>query len=96
MEPDKTSEDGVTEYVDVIGSENNRVMDYKVVAYDKYLNTTATKVFDSIKIRHDGELPSDDWTVSTNTVSDYGTQKHLILYMKHHHYYYILMRMPNL
>ncbi len=72
VEPDKTSEDGVTEYVDVIGSENNRVMDYKVVAYDKYLNTTATKVFDPIKIRHDGELPSDDWTVSTNTVSDYG------------------------
>lgn len=72
VEPDLTAEDGVTEYTDVIGSENNRVMDYKVVAYDKYLNTTATKVFDSIKIRHDGELSNANWTVSTNTVSDSG------------------------
>ncbi|MEI3328019.1 MAG: hypothetical protein V8R64_16775 [Thomasclavelia sp.] len=72
VEPDLTAEDGVTVYTDVIGSENNRVMDYQVVAYDKYLNATNPKVFDSIKIRHEGELPSDDWTVSTNAISDAG------------------------
>lgn len=64
--------EAVTVYEDVVQTINNRVMDYEVVAYDKYLNTTSAKKLDSIKIRHEGVLATDNWTVTTNAVSNDG------------------------
>ena len=63
VEPDKENE--ITEYTDI-------VMTYQVIAYDKYLNATTVKELEPIKIRHDGELPTDNWTVSTNATSTAG------------------------
>ena len=64
-----TDEEGTTSsyaaqtvYTDVVQTLNNRVMTYAVVAYDKYLNATAKTEMDPIKIRHEGDLPKDDWT----------------------------------
>ena len=70
VEPDKENE--ITEYTDIVSSLNNRVMTYQVIAYDKYLNATTVKELEPIKIRHDGELPTDNWTVSTNATSTAG------------------------
>lgn len=70
------NEDGeyeaVTVYEDIVQTVNNRVMNYEVVAYDKYLNTTSAKVLDSIKIRHEGVLTAENWTVTTNAASSEG------------------------
>lgn len=70
------NEDGeyeaVTVYEDVVQTINNRIMDYEVVAYDKYLNTTSANKLDTIKIRHEGRLTTENWTVSTNAVSNEG------------------------
>lgn len=74
-----TNEDGTTSYAattvytDVVETQNNRVMTYGVVAYDKYLNATAMTEMDPIKIRHEGDIPTDNWAiVSSNMVSDDG------------------------
>lgn len=64
--------EAATVYEDVVQTINNRVMDYEVVAYDKYLNTTSANKLDSIKIRHEGVLATDNWTVTTNAVSNDG------------------------
>lgn len=64
--------EAATVYEDVVQTINNRVMNYEVVAYDKYLNTTSANKLDSIKIRHEGVLATDNWTVSTNAVSTAG------------------------
>lgn len=64
--------EAVTVYEDVVQTINNRVMNYEVVAYDKYLNTTSANKLDSIKIRHEGVLTTENWTVSTNAVSNDG------------------------
>lgn len=73
--PSKT-EDGdyaaETVYEDIIETENNRVMIYEVVAYDNYLNATEKNTQAPIKIRHEGELPRDNWEITTNTVSNAG------------------------
>ena len=61
-----------TVYTDLIGSENNRVMTYSIKAYDKYLNVSKTYTFEPIKITHDGELPRDQWTVTSNAISSAG------------------------
>ena len=76
IEPDKNEDGGYAEstvYTDVVETQNNRVMTYGVVAYDKYLNETETTMMDPIKIRHEGDLPTDNWSVtSSNMVSDAG------------------------
>ncbi|MCM1364133.1 MAG: M60 family metallopeptidase [Faecalibacterium sp.] len=59
----------VTVYEDVVQTVNNRMMNYEVVAYDKYLNTTECNKLDSIKIRHEGVLTTENWTVTTNATS---------------------------
>ncbi len=45
-------------YVDHIGAENNRAYTYKVVAYDYYLTPTEAKVYEEVKITHDGSISS--------------------------------------
>ncbi|MCM1544299.1 MAG: M60 family metallopeptidase [Ruminococcus sp.] len=59
----------VTVYEDIVQTVNNRMMNYEVVAYDKYLNKTEANKLDSIKIRHEGVLTTENWTITTNATS---------------------------
>lgn len=58
-----------TTYTDVISAANNRVFTYTVVGYDKYLNKTEPLALEPVKISHDGSLPKDEWTMTTNMTS---------------------------
>ncbi|WP_455714888.1 fibronectin type III domain-containing protein [Anaerosporobacter sp.] len=58
-----------TEFVDTV-TFNNKVATYSVVAYDKFLNPTKECVLDSIKIKHDGSISKDAFSISTNMVSE--------------------------
>ncbi len=58
------------EYKDVIGTANNRVFTYEVVAYDYLLNQTAVKKLDPIKISHDGSIAKTNWYITSNVASD--------------------------
>lgn len=60
-------------YTDVIATLNNRVMEYSVNVYDKYLNVKEGNSLPMIKVRHEGEIPADNWTIKTNTTSTKGT-----------------------
>lgn len=69
---EKGNYEAATVYEDIVETENNRVMTYEVIAYDKYLNTTEKLSLEPIKIRHEGDLPSDNWKVTTNATSNAG------------------------
>ncbi len=47
---------------------NNRVVWYEITVIDKYLNRSAAKVLDYIKIEHDGSLEKTFWTVTTQNL----------------------------
>lgn len=47
---------------------NNRVVWYEVAVVDKYLNRSAAKVLDPVKIEHDGSLEKAFWTVTTQNL----------------------------
>lgn len=70
VERDRNSADGTTKYIDSIDSLNNRVVEYKVVAYDYDLNKTEETTIGEIKVVHDGSIGESSWTLSTNTVND--------------------------
>ncbi len=55
-------------FSDTIVSINNRMVWYEITVIDKYLNRSAVKVLDPIKIQHDGSLDKTFWTVSTNNL----------------------------
>ena len=46
-------------------SVNNRVVWYEITVIDKYLNRSAVKTLDPIKVEHDGSLEKTFWTVET-------------------------------
>ncbi|MDE7327339.1 MAG: M60 family metallopeptidase, partial [Lachnospiraceae bacterium] len=52
-------------FTDTISSINNRMVWYEVVVIDKYLNRSAAKVLEPLKIEHDGSLDKSFFTVST-------------------------------
>lgn len=54
------------EFVDLIGSMNNRALVYEVTAYDKYLNATATVKLDEVKVAHDGSINKEKFDISSN------------------------------
>ena len=58
-----------TEYVDTV-TFNNKVVTYSVVAYDKFLNPTQEYQLAKIKIKHDGSISKEVFSISTNMVSD--------------------------
>ncbi len=58
-----------TSYVDTIKTENNRVYEYKVIGYDRLLNTTSVSNAGSVKVSHDGSIGKDGWIAETNMVS---------------------------
>lgn len=61
-----------TEYIDTV-TFNNKVANYSVRAYDKFLNATEEYKLDPIKIKHDGSINKDKWSVSTNMTSENDT-----------------------
>lgn len=70
VERDRNSVDGTTTYVDSIDTLNNRVVEYKAVAYDYDLNKTEETVIGEVKIAHNGSIGESKWTLRTNTVND--------------------------
>lgn len=70
VERDKDGENGLTNYIDVIDSINNRAFEYKVRAYDYNLNVTEETTIGSIKVNHDGSIAETNWVFDTNTRSD--------------------------
>lgn len=67
-------------FSDHVTTINNRVLTYKVTLVDKYLNRSASKELDPVKIEHDGDIDKTDWTIetagiSTNQVSEIVDQK---------------------
>ncbi len=52
-------------FTDIITTINNRMVWYEVAVIDKYLNRSAAKVLEPIKIQHDGSLDKSFFTVLT-------------------------------
>ena len=48
---------------------NNRVVWYEITVIDKYLNRSAVKTLEPVKIEHDGSLDKTFWTVSTQNLT---------------------------
>ncbi|MDE5891735.1 MAG: hypothetical protein K2H45_02300, partial [Acetatifactor sp.] len=48
---------------------NNRVVWYEITVIDKYLNRSAIKTLEPVKIEHDGSLDKAFWTVSTQNLT---------------------------
>ncbi|MDE7223284.1 MAG: M60 family metallopeptidase, partial [Acetatifactor sp.] len=48
---------------------NNRMVWYEITVIDKYLNRSAVKTLEPIKIEHDGSLNKTFWTVDTQNLS---------------------------
>ncbi len=59
-----------TSYTDIITTGNNMVYEYQVIGYDKLLNETEATVLESVKIKHEGNIDRDGWTIETNMTSD--------------------------
>ncbi len=53
-------------FTDTITSINNRMVWYEIAVIDKYLNRSAAKVLEPMKIQHDGSLDKTFFTVSTS------------------------------
>lgn len=54
---------------------NNRVVWYEITVIDKYLNRSAVKTLEPIKIEHDGSLDKTFWTVSTQNLTVEDTEE---------------------
>ncbi|MBS6195349.1 MAG: M60 family metallopeptidase [Clostridiales bacterium] len=54
-----------TSYTDTVTTINNRTVSYEITLIDKYLNRSAVRTLDAVKIQHDGSMEKSDWTVST-------------------------------
>ena len=66
---ERDKENSVTVYTDTVDSLNNRVVEYKVVAYDYNLNKTNEVELGRIKVRHEGGLAKSSLEISSNTIS---------------------------
>lgn len=56
-------------FSDYISTVNNRVVFYEVTLIDKYLNRSAVKTLETIKIEHDGFLDKSFWTVTSGNIT---------------------------
>lgn len=57
-------------FVDDASSLGNRVVSYEVTAVDKFLNRSAPRALEPVKLDGDGLHAKDGWTVNTNMASD--------------------------
>ena len=55
-------------YTDYVATMNNRVVTYEVTLIDKYLNRSAVKVLEPLKIHTDGSVDKTNWTLSHNDI----------------------------
>ncbi len=53
-------------FQDSVTTMNNRVVTYEVTLVDKYLNRSAVKALEPLKIEHQGNIEKDGWTLTTN------------------------------
>lgn len=56
-------------FTDTVSTINNRMVWYEVAVIDKYLNRSATKVLEPMKIEHDGSLDKSFFTVTTKDLT---------------------------
>lgn len=61
---------GNASYVDRTSSIGNRAVTYEVTLIDKFMNRSQKDVLEPVKLKNDGMLVKDGWTVTTNMVSD--------------------------
>lgn len=62
-----TTQSNFTDYVTTM---NNRVITYEITVIDHYLNRSATKKLEPLKIEHKGNIDKTNWTVSVNDMTD--------------------------
>ncbi len=59
-------------FSDYVTTMNNRVVTYKVTVIDKYLNRSAAKTLEPVKIEHDGSIDKTGWSISTSDMTAVG------------------------
>ena len=59
-------------FSDVISTMNNRTVYYEVTLIDQYLNRSAVKTLEPLKIQHDGALDKSFWTIGTQNLAAAG------------------------
>ena len=57
------------EYTDYISTINNRVVFYEVAAVDKFMNRSAVKTLNSVKIEHEGKHDKSLWDVKLSNIT---------------------------
>ncbi len=55
-------------FSDIVTTMNNRVVTYKVTVVDKYLNRSAPKLLEPVKIEHAGCMEKTNWTVAADGI----------------------------
>lgn len=66
---ERDKENDVTVYTDMVENLNNRVVEYKAVAYDYNLNATEAVELGTVKVRHDGGIAKNSIEITSNTIS---------------------------
>ena len=66
---ERDKENDVTVYTDMLESINNRVVEYKAVAYDYNLKATEEVELGTVKVRHDGGVAKNSIEITSNTLS---------------------------
>lgn len=61
-------------FTDTVSSINNRVITYEVTVIDKFMNRSQSRMLDPIKVATDGSQVKDNWTITTNMVSEDDTE----------------------
>ncbi len=56
-------------FTDIITTVNNRVIYYEITLVDRYLNRSAVKTLEPIKIENDGSLDKTFWSISSNDIT---------------------------
>lgn len=56
-------------YTDTVTTLNNRTITYEITVIDRYLNRSAVKVLEPVKISHEGYYDKTLWSATTNMVS---------------------------
>ena len=67
IERDKDNSETI--YTDTLDSMNNRVVEYKAVAYDYNLNATNEVELGAVKIRHEGGVAKNSIEITSSTIS---------------------------
>lgn len=60
---------GKTSYTDIVTTENNKAFTYTITGIDKLLAETDVLTLPEVKVKHDGSISKDRWTVTTNMTS---------------------------